>query len=80
MFIHKCFIRKNNEVLRETLKKLGYVELNPNDNGTIIVTSDGHGTSYFTTIEESSIASLIVICPSASMSAALKVFVPAFIG
>lgn len=58
MFIHKCFIRKNNEFLRETLKKLGYVELNPNDNGTIIVTNDGHGTSYFTTIEESSIKNL----------------------
>lgn len=58
MFKHKCFIRKNNEFLRETLKNLGYIELNPNDNGTIIVTNDGHGTSYFTTIKESSIKNL----------------------
>ena len=58
MFKHKCFIRKNNEFLRETLKKLGYIELNPNDNGTIIVTNDGHGTSYFTTIKETSIKNL----------------------
>lgn len=58
MFKYKCFIRKNNEFLRETLKKLGYIELNPNDNGTIIVTNDGHDTSYFTTIEESSIKNL----------------------
>ena len=58
MFKHKCFIRKNNEFLRETLKKLGYIELNPNDNETIIVTNDGHDTSYFTTIEETSIKNL----------------------
>lgn len=58
MFNYKCFIRKNNGFLRETLKKLGYIELNPNDNGTIIVTNDGHDTSYFTTIEESSIKNL----------------------
>jgi hypothetical protein len=58
MFKHKCFIRKNNEFLRETLKKLGYIGLNPNDNETIIVTNDGHDTSYFTTIEENSIKNL----------------------
>lgn len=58
MFKHKCFIRKNNEFLRETLKKLGYIELNPNNNETIIVTNDGHDTSYFTTIEENSIKNL----------------------
>lgn len=58
MFKYKCFIRKNNEFLRETLKKLGYIELNPNDNETIIVTNDGHDTSYFTTIEEISIKNL----------------------
>lgn len=58
MFKHKCFIRKNNEFLRETLKKLGYIELKPNNNETIIVTNDGHNTSYFTTIEENSIKSL----------------------
>lgn len=58
MFKHKCFIRKNNEFLRETLKKLGYIELKPNDNETIIVTNDGHDTSYFTTIEETSIKNL----------------------
>ena len=58
MFKHKCFIRKNNEFLRETLKKLGYIELNPNNNETIIVTNDGHDTSYFTTIEETSIKNL----------------------
>ena len=58
MFKHKCFIRKNNEFLRETLKKLGYIELNPNDNDTIIVTNDGHNTSYFTTIKENSIKNL----------------------
>lgn len=58
MIKYKCFIRKNNEFLRETLKKLGYIELNPNDNGTIIVTNDGHDTKYFTTIEESSIKNL----------------------
>jgi hypothetical protein len=58
MFKHKCFIRKNNEFLRETLKKLGYIELNPNDNETIIVTNDGHNTSYFTTIEKNSIKNL----------------------
>lgn len=58
MFKHKCFIRKNNEFLKETLKKLGYFELNPNDNETIIVTNDGHDTSYFTTIEENSIKNL----------------------
>lgn len=55
MIKYKCFIRKNNEFLRETLKKLGYIELNPNDNGIIIVMNDGHDTKYFTTIEESSI-------------------------
>lgn len=58
MFKYKCFIRKNNEFLRETLKKLGYIELNPNNNETIIVTNDGHDTSYFTTIEENSIKNL----------------------
>ena len=58
MFKHKCFIRKNNEFLRETLKKLGYIELKPNNNETIIVTNDGHDTSYFTTIEENSIKNL----------------------
>ena len=58
MFNYKCFIRKNNEFLRETLKKLGYIELNPNNNETIIVTNDGHDTSYFTTIEENSIKNL----------------------
>ena len=58
MFKHKCFIRKNNEFLKETLKKLGYFELNSNDNETIIVTNDGHDTSYFTTIEENSIKNL----------------------
>lgn len=58
MFKHKCFIRKNNEFLKETLKKLGYIELNPNDNETIIVTNDGHNTSYFTTIEKNSIKNL----------------------
>jgi len=58
MFKHKCFIRKNNDFLRETLKKLGYIEVNPNDNEIIIVTNDGHNTRYFTTIEENSIKNL----------------------
>lgn len=58
MFKHKCFIRKNNVFLRETLKKLGYIEVNPNDNEIIIVTNDGHNTPYFTTIEENSIKNL----------------------
>jgi hypothetical protein len=52
MFKHKCFIRKNNEFLRETLKKLGYVEFSPNDNDVIIATFDGHDVNYFTTINE----------------------------
>lgn len=58
MFKHKCFIRKNNEFLRETLKKLGYVEFSPNDNDVIIATFDGHDVNYFTTINEDNINNL----------------------
>ena len=58
MFRHKCFIRKNNEFLRDCLKKFGYIEMNPNDEDTIIVTNDGHDMSYFTTIKEDSIKNL----------------------
>lgn len=58
-FKHKCFIRKNNEFLRETLKRLGYVEIKPIDKETIIVTNDGHGMYYFTTINEDSIKNLL---------------------
>ena len=57
MFKHKCFIRKNNEFLRETLKKLGYLEVCPNDSEVIIATNDGD-SSYFTTISEESIKNL----------------------
>jgi hypothetical protein len=59
MFKNKCYIRKNNKFLRETLKKLGYVEVAPNDKDVIIVTNDGHDTSYYTTINEESIKNLI---------------------
>ena len=59
MFKNKCYIRKNNKFLRETLKKLGYVEVAPNDRDVIIVTNDGHDTSYYTTINEESINNLI---------------------
>ena len=59
MFKHKCFIRKNNEFLRKTLRKLGYIEVLPNDKEVIIVTNDGHDTSYYTTIREESIKNLI---------------------
>lgn len=55
MFKHKCYIRKNNEFLRETLKKLGYSEFAPNDKDTIIVIFNGHDTNYFTTIDKESI-------------------------
>lgn len=58
MFNHKCLIRKNNEFLRETLRKLGYVEINPNDCDNIIATNDGHDTSYYTTIPNESIKNL----------------------
>ena len=58
MFKHKCLIRKNNEFLRETLKKLGYAEMSPIDNDNIIATNDGHHTSYFTTFPNESIKSL----------------------
>ena len=58
MFKHKCLIRKNNEFLRETLKKLGYVEVSPNDSDNIICTNDGHDTSYYTTISNESIKNL----------------------
>lgn len=58
MFKHKCYIRKNNEFLRETLKKLGYSEFAPNDKDTIIATFDGHDTNYFTTIDKESINNL----------------------
>ena len=58
-FKHKCFIRKNNEFLRKTLKKLGYVEIKPIDNNIIIVTNDGHDMYYFTTIKEDSIKNLL---------------------
>ena len=58
MFKHKCLIRKNNEFLRETLKKLGYVELYSNEeNGNIIATNDGE-MSYFTTIPNESVKNL----------------------
>lgn len=59
MFKNKCYIRKNNEFLRETLKKIGYIEVMPNDNDIIICTNDGHDTSYYTTIKEENIDKLI---------------------
>ena len=58
MFKHKCVIRKNNEFLRETLKKLGYVEISPIDGDNIICTNDGHDVSYFTTISNESVKNL----------------------
>ena len=58
MFKHKCFIRKNNEFLRETLKKLGYAEFSPSDNNVLIATFDGHDINYFTTISEENINNL----------------------
>ena len=58
MFKHKCFIRKNNDFLKETLKRLGYVEMTPTDEEVIIATNDGHSTSYFTTIPTESIKGL----------------------
>lgn len=58
MFKHKCFIRKNNQFLRNTLKKIGYVEVSPTDGEVIIATNDGHDTSYFTTISEESTKNL----------------------
>ncbi len=58
MFKHKCYIRKNDEFLRETLKKLGYSEFAPNDKDTIISTFNGHDTNYFTTIDKESINNL----------------------
>lgn len=58
MFKHKCYIKKNNEFLRETLRNLGYVEIRPTDNDIIIVTNDGHGMYYFTTIKEENIKNL----------------------
>lgn len=58
MFKYKCFIRKNNEFLRETLTRLGYTQVPPTDNNVIIATNDGHDTSYFTTINEESIGGL----------------------
>ena len=58
MFKHKCFIRKNNDFLRETLKKLGYAEFSPSDNNVLIATFDGHDINYFTTISEENINNL----------------------
>lgn len=58
MFKNKCFIRKNNQFLRNTLKKIGYVEVSPTDGEVIIATNDGHDTSYFTTISEESTKNL----------------------
>lgn len=58
MFKQKCFIRKNNAFLRETLKKLGYNEVIPTDKEIIIATNDGHDTSFFTTIDEENIKNL----------------------
>ena len=58
MFKHKCYIRKNDEFLRETLKKLGYSEFAPNDKDTIISTFNGYDTNYFTTIDKESINNL----------------------
>lgn len=58
MFKYKCFIRQNNQFLRDTLKKLGYVEMLPNDKDIIISTNDGHGMNYFTSINENSVKNL----------------------
>ena len=58
MFKHKCFIRKNNEFLRETLEKLGYTQAFTIENKEIIITGTYGEMSYFTTIKESSIKNL----------------------
>lgn len=58
MFKYKCVIWKNNEFLRDTLKKLGYVEVTPTDSEIIIATNDGHNSSYFTTISKDSAKNL----------------------
>lgn len=50
MFKHKCFIRKNNEFLRETLKKLGYAQAFTIENKENIITGTDGEMSYFTTI------------------------------
>ena len=58
MFKYKCFIRENNDFLRNTLRKIGYVELSPIDGDVIICTNDGHGMNYYTTIKNSSVSNL----------------------
>lgn len=58
MFKHKCFIRKNNEFLRETLKKLGYTQAFTIENKENIITGTDGEMSYFTTITNDNIESL----------------------
>lgn len=58
MFKHKCFIRKNNEFLRETLKKLGYTQAFTIENKENIITGTYGEMSYFTTITNDNVESL----------------------
>ena len=58
MFKYKCFIRKNNEFLRETLKKLGYTQAFTIENKENIITGTDGEMSYFTTITNDNIESL----------------------
>ncbi len=58
MFKYKCFIRKNNEFLRETLKKLGYAQEFINEDKENIITGTDGEINYFTTITNDKIESL----------------------
>lgn len=58
MFKYKCFIRKNNEFLRETLTKLGYTQAFTIENKENIITGTYGEMSYFTTITNDNIESL----------------------
>lgn len=58
MFKYKCFIRKNNEFLRETLKKLGYAQAFTIENKENIITGTDGEMSYFTTITNDNVESL----------------------